>query len=80
VPLGTLDPDGDPRSFGSAIDMGIDEFRKNGDANGDHMVNVGDLLFVIGAWGPCTWSTADLNGDFSVNVVDLLTVIGGWGK
>jgi hypothetical protein len=79
VPQGTFDLDGDPRLFGSRIDMGIDEFRRPGDATGDHAVNVDDLIAVIVAWGPCTWSTADLNHDFQVNVDDLIIVIANWG-
>lgn len=75
---GVVDPDGDPRVFGAAVDMGADEFRKTGDATGDHAVNVNDLLAVIALWGPCNWSTCDLNGDFAVDVSDLLIVISAW--
>jgi hypothetical protein len=75
---GEFDADGDPRVFGSAVDMGIDEFRKTGDATGDHAVNIDDLLAVIAAWGPCSWSMADLNGSFAVNIDDLLIVINHW--
>lgn len=78
VPEGTTDGDGDPRSFGASIDLGIDEFRKAGDVNGDHLTNVNDLLAVITAWGPCSWSTADLNHDFAVSASDLITVIVNW--
>ena len=46
---------------------------------GDGMVNVDDLLAVIGNWGPCSGCAADTNGDDVVNVDDLLTVIGTWG-
>ena len=50
-----------------------------GDANGDGLVNVSDILAVVDAWGTCTGNcTEDLNGDGVVNVVDLLTVIGAW--
>lgn len=54
-----------------------------GDVNGDGLVNVGDLLQLLGAWGPCAdpcppTCAADLNGDCSVDVVDLLTVLGNW--
>lgn len=76
---GSVDVDGDPRVFGSAVDMGIDEYRKAGDVNGDHVVNTIDLLGVINAWGPCTVNPADFNGDFSVGVSDLLFVISNWG-
>ena len=50
-----------------------------GDANGDGLVNVSDILAVVDAWGPCSTSCpADLNGDLEVNVVDLLQVIASW--
>jgi hypothetical protein len=80
TPEGMTDLDGDPRAFGSRIDMGIDEFRTTGDVTGDHAVNVDDLIAVIIAWGPCTWSTADLNHDFMVDVDDLVAVIMNWGR
>jgi len=57
---------------------------------GDEVVNVQDLLAVIGAWGPCGDPNppncpADIApigppvGDDVVNVQDLLEVIGAWG-
>lgn len=54
------------------------------DINGDHSVNVADLLSVISAWGACqscpaTPCPSDINHDCSVNVADLLTVISSWG-
>lgn len=52
-----------------------------GDVNGDGLVNVGDLLAVINAWGACSPSNpcpADLNADAVVNVLDLLLVINHW--
>jgi predicted outer membrane repeat protein len=76
---GSVDMDGDPRIFGVRIDMGMDEFRKPGDVNGDHHVNINDLFAVISAWGPCTDNPADLNRDFTVNVDDLFIVIMNWG-
>jgi hypothetical protein len=79
VPEGTFDPDGDPRLFGVRIDMGVDEFRRTGDATGDHVVNADDLVEVVLAWGPCTWSLADLNHDFQVNADDMIIVILNWG-
>jgi hypothetical protein len=50
-----------------------------GDTNGDEVVNVDDLLEVIGAWGPCPGCPTDVNDDGVVNVDDLLGVINGWG-
>ncbi len=55
------------------------------DTNGDHAVNVADLLAVIGAWGPCgncgtcAGDVAPPGGDCLVNVADLLRIIGHWG-
>lgn len=57
--------------------------QKYGDVNGDHVVNVTDLLLVTNAWGPCPDQAgscpADVNGDGAVNVSDLLIVINNWG-
>jgi hypothetical protein len=55
-----------------------------GDTNGDNVVNVTDLLAVLGDWGacmpPCPPSCpADTNGDCMVDVSDLLLVLGAWG-
>jgi hypothetical protein len=50
-----------------------------GDINGDGVVNVGDLLAVIGAWGLCPANcAADLNGDGVIDVDDLLIVVNNW--
>ncbi|MCI0366107.1 MAG: S8 family serine peptidase [Phycisphaerales bacterium] len=58
-----------------------------GDVTGDGVVNVADLLAVIGAWGACADPencAADVaplpDGDGVVNVADLLGVIGAWGS
>ena len=48
------------------------------DINGDGVVNVVDLLIVVGSWGPCGACDADINGDLIVDVVDLLAVISAW--
>lgn len=58
-----------------------------GDATGDGVVNVEDLLAVIGAWGSCPAPPADCDadvapypdGDGIVNIDDLLAVISNWG-
>lgn len=53
------------------------------DLNNDGVINVTDLLTVIGGWGPCpgppTACPGDVNSDGTVNVTDLLAVIGAWG-
>jgi len=48
------------------------------DATNDGVVDVSDLLLVIGNWGE-NCGEADINVDGIVDVVDLLEVIGGWG-
>lgn len=53
-------------------------------AGGDGVVNVGDLLAVINAWGPCPAPPlpcpADINRNGTVDVGDLLAIINGWGN
>ncbi len=49
------------------------------DLNGDGVVDVLDLLAVLGAWGPCNSCPEDINGDGVVDVLDLLIVLGEWG-
>ena len=52
--------------------------------SGDGVVNVQDLLVVIGAWGPCppipTCCSGDIVQDSVVNVVDLLALLASWGS
>lgn len=51
-------------------------------ASGDGIVNVFDLLALLGQWGVCPDPDnckADLTGDSSVNVFDLLMLLGVWG-
>ncbi len=58
---------------------------KTGDANGDNLVNVGDLLELVGSWGknmhqrgyePAT----DFNSDSYINVGDLQILIAHWNS
>ena len=51
-----------------------------GDVNGDGVVNVVDLLAVVGVWGACDGCSEDLDGNGLVNVTDLLIVVGNWGS
>lgn len=53
-----------------------------GDLNNDGVVDVSDLLLLLGAWGACPIKDpcpADLNGDGAVDVSDLLILLGNWG-
>ncbi|MBC8309528.1 MAG: hypothetical protein H8E83_03320 [Planctomycetes bacterium] len=49
------------------------------DINGDSMVDVIDLLEVIGNWGYCLNCPADINRDDVIDVTDLLDLVGSWG-
>lgn len=49
------------------------------DLNGDGVVNVGDLLTMLLAWGANPGHPADLDGDGAVTVGDLLLLLAAWG-
>lgn len=50
-----------------------------GDANGDGVVNIQDILVIIADWGTCTENCAgDVNADGDVNILDILLVIANW--
>jgi hypothetical protein len=53
-----------------------------GDVDGSEEVGFGDILTIIGEWGPCKIPTScplDLNGDALVGFGDILVVIANWG-
>jgi hypothetical protein len=79
--------DYDPQAL---VEAAVDDFRVTvieckeinpcpGDLDGDGVVNVSDLLILLGAWGPCDNCPQDLNGDGIVNVSDLLALLADWG-
>jgi hypothetical protein len=51
-----------------------------GDVNLDGIVNLDDLLLLIGVWGPVApgQPPADFDNNRVVNIDDLLAIIGGW--
>jgi len=49
------------------------------DITGDSVVDVSDLLEVIGAWGYCLSCPPDVNRDSLVDVTDLLEIVAAWG-
>ncbi len=49
------------------------------DLNGDGLINVSDLLEVVGEWGS-TQSSADIDNSGVVDTGDLLAVIAAWGQ
>lgn len=59
-----------------------DECENPADLDGDGSVGVGDLLILLGNWGPCRSCDdcqADLNGDCVVGVADFLILLANWG-
>jgi hypothetical protein len=50
------------------------------DITNDGIVDVSDLLEVIGAWGYCFECPADINQDSLVDVTDLLEMVAAWGS
>jgi hypothetical protein len=68
------DPD-DPPSGGAG----------EGDLNGDGLIDISDVVILIGAWGPCPGGPdsgggcpADLNGDLEVGVDDVILMVDNW--
>ncbi|MCP3906175.1 MAG: vanadium-dependent haloperoxidase [Planctomycetes bacterium] len=52
-----------------------------GDLDDGGGVNFGDLLTLLGQWGPCTPGCfADLNLDGTVNMIDLFAQLSNWGS
>lgn len=49
------------------------------DFDGDGLVRVPDLIFLLGAWGPNPGHQADLDGNGQVGVPDLVILLGDWG-
>jgi hypothetical protein len=51
---------------------------REGDLNGDGVVDASDLARLIGAWGQAD-ASADFDGDGEVGPSDLAALIGAWG-
>ena len=50
------------------------------DFDGDGLVRVPDLIFLLGEWGDNPDSPADFDGDGLVRVPDLIFLLGEWGE
>lgn len=84
--VGDLDADGLDEIVFTDRDTGIYTFADRpaappaipGDANGDGFVNLGDLLAVLAAWGPCDDGTpclTDFDDDGATGLSDVLQVL-----
>ena len=74
-----IDVDGNQGSDSSNNSFSINGSSVPGDANGDGLVNVSDILVIVDSWGICIGiCPVDLNNDGFVNVIDLLIVIDSW--
>ena len=51
-----------------------------GDLDGNGLVDVADVIILLGEWGPCAGAcVADLDGDGMVGANDLLMMLANWG-
>ena len=50
------------------------------DFDGNGLVRVPDLIFLLGEWGDNPGSPADLDGNGLVRVPDLIILLGAWGE
>ncbi len=63
-------------SMGNAFTIESDAI--TGDANGDGVVNVSDILLIISEFGCTSGCTADVTGDGTVSAADILMVLAHW--
>ena len=63
---------------GSALTILLTPIARDGDVDGDCIVNADDVMFLIEDWGQAR-SPADLDGDGIVGIRDRLTVRANWG-
>ena len=68
----------DPQLMIDTIHALLDDLPPLGDITGDGLVDIEDLLAVLGAWGPCAGCVQDINASGAVDIDDLLIVLGGW--
>jgi hypothetical protein len=73
-----VDQRGVNRPIGLACDLGAVEVEPIGDVNGDGVVNVADVFYLINflfAGGPIPLGRANVNGDSAINVSDVFYLI-----
>jgi hypothetical protein len=74
----TVDQRGVKRPIGAACDVGAVEVEPKGDANGDGMVDIADVFYVINflfAGGPIPRGRANVNGGSIIDVADVFYLI-----
>ena len=49
------------------------------DLDQDGSTGTGDLIVLLGSWGPCKGCQADFDGDGNVGTADLIELLGNWG-
>lgn len=74
--------DGDPS--GEAVDAGAYEFQPVGspcptDLDGDGVTGFGDVVALLGDWGPCDGCPGDLDEDGRAGLSDLVRILVAWG-
>jgi len=74
----------DPAFPGSHLEVDFDDVRLTAtlacpDLDSSGAADFGDLLLVLGSWGPCADCAPDLDGDGVVGFADLLLLLSSWG-
>jgi hypothetical protein len=73
-----VDQRGVKRPIGSSCDLGATELEPVGDVNGDGVVNVADVFYLVNylfAGGPIPLGRANVNGGASIDVADVFYLI-----
>ncbi len=76
------DPETPDTGSGEApiVDMGPYEFQAcPADLDRSGAVDIGDVIAVLAAWGPCNGCVEDLDGSGDVGIGDLIAVLVAWG-
>ncbi len=78
-PWGTVTVNIESGEIGSLLEVQIVSTPCYADVTNDSIVDVNDLLEVIGSWGYCFECIGDTNQDSVIDVTDLLAIVAAWG-
>ncbi|MDP6480231.1 MAG: hypothetical protein QGI75_09350, partial [Phycisphaerales bacterium] len=78
-PWGSVTVNIESGSIGNLLEVQIVASPCYADVNNDSIVDVNDLLEIIGSWGYCFECVGDTNQDSYIDVTDLLAVVAAWG-